>query len=149
MARKQTHLHHPTKNVTMTLPFRLLFILLIKRLTIDGAWRGIKAYWDLSNCDDLSESTIWNAAVGQCFFSLSICMCVMTAYGSGNPRRQDIATAEKVIAFLDVFASLMSGFGVPHMYHTRDDRARMLPLCAVLDSKLACVVVLPICKQAK
>eukprot|EP01083_Nonionella_stella_P146928 462759_1 len=76
-----------------TLPFRLLFILLIKRLTLDGAWRGIKAYWNLSNCDDLSESTIWNDAVGQCFFSLSICMCVKTAYGSGNPLCQDIGTA--------------------------------------------------------
>eukprot|EP01084_Bolivina_argentea_P212768 361596_1 len=98
--------------ITMPLPFVLLVILLVKGLTLEGAWRGIKAYWDFSNWDDLSDSTIWNAAVGQCFFSLSICMGVMTAYGSYNPKRQDIATDEKVIAFLDVFASLMSGFVV-------------------------------------
>jgi len=67
---------------------------------------------DFSNWDALSDSGIWNAAIGQCFFSLSVCMGVMTAYGSYNPIRQDIATDEKVIAFLDVFASLMSGFVV-------------------------------------
>eukprot|EP01083_Nonionella_stella_P226704 804887_1 len=45
-------------------------------------------------------------------------MGLMTAYGSYNPRRQDIATDEKVIAFVDVFASLMSGFVV---YRTGDE----------------------------
>ena len=39
-------------------------------------------------------------------------MGVMTAFGSYNPIKQDIATDEKVIAFLDVFASIMSGFVV-------------------------------------
>merc|ERR1719203_906000 len=100
-----SQIHH-----AITLLF--LVILLIKGLTLDGAWNGIKTYWDFSNWDELSSSGIWNAAIGQCFFSLSVCMGVMTAYGSYNPIRQDIATDEKVIAFLDVFASLMSGFVV-------------------------------------
>ena len=60
----------------------------------------------------MSDSPLWIAAIGQCFFSLSVCMGVMTAYGSYNPIDQDIATDEKVIAFLDVGASLMSGFVV-------------------------------------
>eukprot|EP01084_Bolivina_argentea_P252295 423448_1 len=80
--------------ITMPLPLLLLFIMLIKGLTLDGAWKGIKAYWDFSNWDYLSDSGIWNAAIGQCFFSLSVCMGVMTAYGSYNPKRQDIATDE-------------------------------------------------------
>jgi len=37
---------------------------------------------------------------------------VMTAFGSYNPVTQDIATDEKVISFMDVFASIMSGFVV-------------------------------------
>ena len=96
----------------MPLPFLLLFILLIKGATLDGSWEGVKAYFDFSNWGELSSPGIWNAAIGQCFFSLSVCMGVMTAYGSYNPKRQDIATDEKVISFLDVAASLMSGFVV-------------------------------------
>ncbi len=84
----------------MSLPLLLLFIRLIKGLTLDGAWKGIKAYWDFSNWDYLSETGIWNAAIGQCFFSLSVWMGVMTACGSYNPKRQDVGT------------SLLSGFVV-------------------------------------
>jgi len=98
--------------ITMPLPFLLLFILLIKGATLPGSWYGIKQYFDFSNWDELSSPGIWNAAIGQCFFSLSVCMGVMTAYGSYNPKRQDIASDEKVISFLDVMASLMSGFAV-------------------------------------
>ena len=98
--------------VTMPLPFLLLFILLIKAATLDGSWRGVKEYFDFSNWSELGSTNVWTAAIGQCFFSLSVCMGVMTAYGSYNPKKQDIATDEKVIAFLDVAASLMSGFVV-------------------------------------
>ena len=96
----------------MPLPFLLLFILLIKAATLEGSWQGVQEYFNFSNWDELGSSGIWNAAIGQCFFSLSVCMGVMTAYGSYNPKRQDIATDEKVISFLDVAASLMSGFVV-------------------------------------
>merc|ERR1719266_986606 len=90
----------------------LLFVLLIKAVTLPGSGDGIERYMDFSNFDELSGSPLWIAAIGQCFFSLSVCMGVMTAFGSYNPITQDIATDEKVIAFLDVGASLMSGFVV-------------------------------------
>merc|ERR1719461_83698 len=96
----------------MPLPLILLVILLIQAATLDGAGDGIERYMDFSNWDELSDSPIWIAAIGQCFFSLSVCMGVMTAFGSYNPINQYIATDEKVIAFLDVGASLMSGFVV-------------------------------------
>merc|ERR1719228_2180446 len=98
--------------ITMPLPFLLLFILLIKAVTLDGAGDGIKRYMDFSNWEELSDSPLWMAAIGQCFFSLGVCMGIMTAFGSYNPVDQDIATDEKVISFLDVGASLMSGFVV-------------------------------------
>ena len=67
---------------------------------------------DFSNFEELNDSPLWIAAIGQCFFSLSVCMGVMTAFGSYNPINQDVATDEKLISFLDVGASLMSGFVV-------------------------------------
>lgn len=98
--------------ITMPLPFILLLILLIQAATMDGAGDGVSRYLDFSNWDALSDNGIWQAAIGQCFFSLSVCMGVMTAFGSYNPIKQDIATDEKVIAFLDVGASIISGFVV-------------------------------------
>jgi len=98
--------------ITMPLPFLLLFILLVKAVTLPGAGDGISRYMDFSNFEELSDSPLWIAAIGQCFFSLSVCMGVMTAFGSYNPISQDVATDEKVISFLDVGASLMSGFVV-------------------------------------
>lgn len=98
--------------ITMPLPFILLIILLIQAATLDGAGDGVARYLDFSNWDALSENGIWQAAIGQCFFSLGVCMGVMTAFGSYNPVTQDIATDEKVISFMDVFASIMSGFVV-------------------------------------
>merc|ERR1719162_818376 len=98
--------------ITMPLPFILLIILLIQAATLDGAGDGVARYLDFSNWSALSENGIWQAAIGQCFFSLGVCMGVMTAFGSYNPVTQDIATDEKVISFMDVFASIMSGFVV-------------------------------------
>merc|ERR550525_198914 len=98
--------------ITMPLPFLLLFILLIKAVTLPGAGDGISRYMDFSNFEELSDSPLWIVAIGQCFFSLSVCMGVMTAFGSYNPISQDVTTDEKVISFLDVGASLMSGFVV-------------------------------------
>ena len=98
--------------ITMPLPFLLLFILLIKAVTLEGSWEGIQQYFNFSRWDELGGPGIWNAAIGQCFFSLGVCMGVMTAYGSYNPKKQDIATDEKVISGLDLSASLMSGFVV-------------------------------------
>jgi len=98
--------------ITMPLPFILLIILLIQAAMLDGAGDGVSRYLDFSNWDALSENGIWQAAIGQCFFSLGVCMGVMTAFGSYNPVNQDIATDEKVISFMDVGASIISGFVV-------------------------------------
>jgi len=98
--------------ITMPLPFLLLLVMLIKGLTLEGAGQGIREFWNFSNWEELGKPDIWVAAIGQCFFSLSVCMGVMTAYGSYNPIKQDIATDEKVIALLDIGASLLSGFVV-------------------------------------
>merc|ERR1719295_1897818 len=98
--------------ITMPLPFILLIILLIQAASMEGAGDGVARYLDFTNWSALSENGIWQAAIGQCFFSLGVCMGIMTAFGSYNPVNQDIATDEKVISFLDVGCSLMSGFVV-------------------------------------
>ena len=109
----------------MPLPLLFLLVLLIRSSLLKGAGDGIEEYLDFSEWNELKSSGVWDAAVGQCFFSLSVCMGVMTAYGSYNPIRQNIAFDEKVISLLDLFTSLFAGFVVytvlGHLNHIDPD----------------------------
>jgi len=105
--------------ISMPVPVLCLIIMLIKGLTLEGASDGINAYLNDFDADLLKDSKIWNSAIGQVFFSLSICMGVMTAYTSFTEKGQNIATDEKVVAFCDVAIAFLSGFviyaGLGHM----------------------------------
>lgn len=109
--------------ISMPVPIICLLIMLIKVLTLEGAMDGIREYiWEV-DFDMLSDLDIWNNAIGQAFFSLSVCMGVMTAYTSFTPAGQSVATDEKVVAFADVGIAFMSGFviyaGLGHMEATQ------------------------------
>jgi SNF family Na+-dependent transporter len=58
--------------VTVPLPVVLIFILLIRSATLDGASRGIDIYMtgeDGTNLwDELQKSDLWSDAIGQIFF---------------------------------------------------------------------------------
>lgn len=59
--------------VTMGLPILMLFILLIRALTLPGASDGLHKYfavWDLSVL--VKEPDIWSTAVSQIFFSIGV-----------------------------------------------------------------------------
>merc|ERR1719284_281751 len=85
---------------------------MIKGFTLDGAGEGIKEYIAHIDADKLNDMNMWNAAVGQMFFSLSVCMGEMTAYSSYTEPKFSVATDEKVVAFCDVGVAFMSGFVV-------------------------------------
>jgi len=97
--------------VTMPLPFLLLFIILIRGATLDGADKGIEEYLNVVG-DKISDSEAWSAAVGQVFFSLSICMGILTAYSSYNPPEQNVVEDNHIIAVADTMASFFGGFVV-------------------------------------
>lgn len=107
--------------VTMPLPVLFLIILLIKGLTLDGAMEGIEDLWD-TDLSTLKHSTIWLEAITQCFFSLSVCMGIMTAYSSYN-KSGSVALDEKVVAFWDVGIALMSSFVIYSTLGFIDKRA--------------------------
>merc|ERR1719336_2311434 len=95
----------------MPVPVLILVIMLIRGAMLEGAGNGVKAYLttDMSHLENIS---LWNAAIGQMFFSLSICMGVMTAYSSYTKKEYSVATDEKVVAFCDVGIAFLSGFVV-------------------------------------
>jgi len=94
--------------VTVPVPILFLLILMIKALTLEGAGTGVSDYLS-TDLSVLAGSKIWLDAITQCFFSLSICMGIMTAYSSFT-RSGSVALDEKVVAFADVSIAFISGF---------------------------------------
>jgi len=101
--------------ITMPLPVLLLVILMIRSVILDGADGGIDKYlgnWDLDVLEQRGDNQIWAAATGQVFFTLGVCMGVMTAYSSFNPRSQNIVVDEKWISLGDYAIAFMAGFTI-------------------------------------
>jgi len=96
--------------VTVPVPILFLLILLIKAVTLTGAGEGIGDYLS-TDLSSLGDAQLWLDAVTQCFFSLGVCMGVMTAYSSFT-RTGSVALDEKVVAVADVSIAFISGFCV-------------------------------------
>merc|ERR1719320_719040 len=94
--------------VTVPVPVLFLLVLMIKALTLDGSDDGISDYLT-TDFGKLANAQLWLDATSQCFFSLSVCMGVMTAYSSFN-QSGSVALDEKVVAFADVSIAFVSGF---------------------------------------
>ncbi|NLA38110.1 MAG: sodium-dependent transporter [Methanomicrobiales archaeon] len=86
----------------------ILLFLVVFALTQPGAPDGI-AFYLSPDYSRLSDPTVWTAAFGQAFFSLSVGMGVMLTYGSylegGNLFRN-----ASVIAVADVLIAILAGF---------------------------------------
>jgi SNF family Na+-dependent transporter len=55
---------------------------------------------------------MWADAAGQIFFSIGVCMGIMTSYGSYNPIRKPIILDNIIIALTNSCVSFVSGFAV-------------------------------------
>jgi solute carrier family 6 GABA transporter-like protein 1 len=98
---------------TMGLPIIVLFIFLIKGLTLDGASDGIKIYigeWDLSVLTERGD--VWSRATTQIFFSIGITFGIMTAFGAHCKRHEPAFLNSCVIASANSMFSVISGFAV-------------------------------------
>jgi len=98
---------------TMGFPIVMLFVFLIKAVTLDGAEDGIKEYigiWDMSVLSERPDC--WSTAVGQIFFSIGVTFGIMTAFGSYNERKGPAVTRSVVIALANSLFSFISGFAV-------------------------------------
>ncbi|MEE3202721.1 MAG: sodium-dependent transporter [Acidobacteriota bacterium] len=87
----------------------LLIILAVRATTLPGAEIGLSYYMqpDLSRLLDI---TVFNAALGQAFFSLSLGMGAMITYGSYLGRREAIGASTVWIVILDTSVALLAGF---------------------------------------
>ncbi len=90
------------------LPVVCLGFMAIKGATMSGAMEGIKAFF-IPDFSALSSPMLWVDAVGQVFYSMSVMMAIMIAYGSFLSDESNIARDGFIIAFSDLAVSLLSG----------------------------------------
>lgn len=92
-------------------PYLLLTILLIRGVTLEGAYKGIDYYLtpDLSR---LSDSKVWKAAASQIFFSLSCCTGGLTAMSSYNKFNNNVLRDSITIPFINCLTSFYAGFAI-------------------------------------
>ena len=92
---------------TVFAPVVCLLIMAIKGMFMPGGMDGL-AKMVTPNPAQLMSADIWIDAVGQVFYSLSIMMAIMFAYGSYLPKSSNIARDAVIIAVSDLGVSLLS-----------------------------------------
>lgn len=111
---------------TVFLPVVMLLILAVKGF-INNPHLG-DALHDLfiPDWDSLITAKLWVAAIGQAFYSLSIMMAIMFAYGSYLKKSSNVATDTIIIAVSDLLISVLAGIVLfTTMYSTGKTTADM------------------------
>lgn len=97
--------------VTVTMPWLLLLIFVVRGLTLPGSLKGVE-YYLTPNWKELLNPALWHAAISQVFFSLTVGFGVMIAYASFLPEDQDIVNNAFLIALADASTAYVAGFAV-------------------------------------
>ncbi len=93
---------------TVFAPVVLLVIMAVKGCTMSGAGEGLKMLF-VPDLSAFADPSLWVDAIGQVFYSLSIMMAIMFAYGSYLGDDADVAADAAIIAFSDMAISVLSG----------------------------------------
>ena len=93
---------------TVFLPVLLLAVMAIKGLFMPGALDGMKMLF-IPSMSALADPSLWVDAVGQTFYSLSIMMAIMFAYGSYLHKTTNLMVDCGVIALSSIAVSVLSG----------------------------------------
>lgn len=96
--------------ILMPLLLGLVFVVIIRSLTLEGASEGIK--WFLSPDFSVIDGKVVLAALGQAFFSLSVGWGLMITYGSYMPKSQNIVSNGFWVALMDTGVALLGGLMV-------------------------------------
>ncbi|XP_068148103.1 sodium-dependent nutrient amino acid transporter 1 [Drosophila tropicalis] len=95
-------------------PYVIMFVLLIRALTLPGAMDGV-IYFLTPQWNKILEPNVWYNAVTQVFFSLAVCFGVIIMYSSYNRFNHNIYRDANIVTTLDTFTSMLSGiiiFGI-------------------------------------
>lgn len=96
--------------ILMPMLFVIVFVVVIRSVTLPGAWEGIVYYLN----PDFSKITpgVVLAALGQAFFSLSVGWGLMLTYGSYLSKNNNIIVSGSWVAGIDTSVALLGGLMV-------------------------------------
>lgn len=89
----------------------VFLIIVIRAVTLPGALTGLDAFFKPDFSEILNPS-VWIAAYGQIFFSLSIAFAIMITYSSYLPKKSDITNNAFITGFSNSGFELLAGIGV-------------------------------------
>jgi len=96
---------------TVSIPWALLVILLIRGLTLPGAVDGLN-YYLTPDFNALRNPDLWFGAFSQIAFTLSLGMAGMYAYGSFIAKKADVTNNAFITSFSNCATSFFAGFAV-------------------------------------
>ena len=88
--------------------FALVLVFIGRVITLPGASVGLDFLFT-PNFSKLADPTVWAAAYGQIFFSLSIGFGIMIAYSSYLPKDSDICNNAAITVFINCGFSMLAG----------------------------------------
>lgn len=89
----------------------MFLVLVVYSLTLPGAEKGLDALFT-PNWEKLADPSVWIAAYGQIFFSLSICFGIMITYSSYLKKDSDLTGTGLVVGFANSSFEVLAGIGV-------------------------------------
>ncbi len=98
-------------SIAMPALFVMLVITIIRSCTLPGAAEGIAFMFkpDWTAFQGTGWVKVLSVAGGQMFFSLSLGMSIMVAYGSYLPKTENLEKSALIIPFADTIVALMAG----------------------------------------
>ncbi|KAG9491232.1 hypothetical protein GDO78_006543 [Eleutherodactylus coqui] len=96
---------------TATFPYLILIMLLIRGVTLDGAWIGVKFYLT-PQFDHLLSSKVWIEAALQIFYSLGVGFGGLLTFASYNTFHQNIYRDTFIVTLGNAFTSILAGFAI-------------------------------------
>ncbi|MEV8143295.1 sodium-dependent transporter [Specibacter sp. NPDC078709] len=89
----------------------MFVILVVQSLFLEGAMEGLNAFFT-PNWASLQDASVWAAAFGHVFFSLSVAFGIMVTYSSYLKRKTDLTGSGMVVAFANSGFEILAGIGV-------------------------------------
>lgn len=101
----------PVVKITVTAPFVLLLILIVRGVTLPGSAEGLRALF-IPDWSALGNIKLWQAAVGQSFFSASLAVGYFIIAASHRPEKSEIPKTSLWILAGNFGVSLLAGLAV-------------------------------------